>query len=153
MSDADLLRRAADLLDRLSAAITPGPWHLDAVYTIEQGCRCLSCWETWAWGVREVDGPEGPDQCSAAIHVGHGDAEWMATLGPQVAAPLAAWLRTEADCHDTIAAARQHVPELVAAIEENATGKPAPRRELQVAISTVDAAVQVARVILREVAA
>ena len=76
--------------------------------------------------------------------------EWAALLTPQVAAPLAAWLRAEADCAESIATAVVEMPKLMDAIEENLTREPSRGHQLQVSISTTDQAVAFARSILQE---
>lgn len=64
---AELLRRAADLIERCAADpdLTPGPW-------------------------LRAPPPDLPAEDRAHWR-------WTALLGPQVAAPLAAWLRDHAD--------------------------------------------------------
>lgn len=94
---ADLLRAAADKLDRLTEAATNGPWHLDSHSELEKGCRCLSCWDKpWAYEVREIDGPDSPDGCFYNMHIGQDDATYIANMGPQIAPLIAQILRNSA---------------------------------------------------------
>lgn len=102
---SDVLRRAAEKLDQLATAATSGPWRTADVEGIlyvasaRSGpvtmgidapvCGCLPDCDTGGVAM-ERDESEG----------GRADADWMAALGPQVAAPLAAWLRTTAADHD-----------------------------------------------------
>jgi hypothetical protein len=94
LDPAERLRRAADELARRAAAATPGPWRpeyaigttrVQAVFIDcpdEQTCENVDCYD----GTQGIGGFDAPT-----------DNEWALLLGPQVAAPLAAWLRAEAD--------------------------------------------------------
>lgn len=86
-SPSALLRRAATRVEELAAAATPGPW-----VSVE------SYFEEWL-----VDSPSSNiANESSCGGIEKGDAEWMALAGPQVAAPLAAWLRAEADLAEVV---------------------------------------------------
>ena len=84
------LRAAADLIEQRASAASPGPW------------RAVE----WYAGSLEVVDRAGAGIAteSSTGDVKMSDARWMAMLGPQVAAPLAAWLRAEADDADLIVA-------------------------------------------------
>ena len=87
---AELLRRAADRIEQLAAEAKPGPWIRDTGIDHQGGEVLLvsSANVTDQFPVvAEMGGTAVIDQRNAA---------WIATLGPQVAAPLAAWLREEA---------------------------------------------------------
>jgi uncharacterized protein YfdQ (DUF2303 family) len=75
---AELLRRAATKLEELAADTTRGPWDVEHDYS---GVVADSDYG----GTVSIGGFDRP-----------GDNEWAATMGPQIAAPLAAWLRAEA---------------------------------------------------------
>ncbi len=102
-SSADLLRRAADRLDQLATAATGERWEASAKYP-----------EAWTVEARWPPLPPPPRRGvrnpperhhtvveeSGDGDVPEHDARYIAAMGPQVAAPLAAWLRTEADKAD-----------------------------------------------------
>ncbi|RBY91103.1 hypothetical protein [Blastococcus sp. TF02A-30] len=81
MSDAELLREAADRLTALAARTTPGNWRL--------GGLLASRPEVIA--ARADGGTEHVAEARAA------SAAWITALSPAVAAPLAAVLRAAAD--------------------------------------------------------
>lgn len=76
--------------------------------------------------------------------------EWAALLSLPVAAPLAAWLRAEANCLDSTADVAEHMPKLMDAIEENLTRKPARGHEVRISMSTATDAIAFAKAILGE---
>ena len=80
MTDADLLREAADRLERLAVHSTPGDWRTTGLLASRP--------EVVA--VRPDGGTEHVAEARAA------SAAWITALSPAVAAPLAAWLRAEA---------------------------------------------------------
>ena len=80
MTDADLLRDAADRLERLAARTTPGDWRTTGLLASRP--------EVVA--VRPDGGSEHVAEARAA------SAAWITALSPAVAGPLAAWLRAEA---------------------------------------------------------
>jgi hypothetical protein len=90
--DLDAIRARAD-------AATPGPWTVESLHRPQPGCRCLSCVEDepWAYGLREVDGPESPERCIHPVHVAQADAEFIAHARIGVPALVAevSRLRTE----------------------------------------------------------
>lgn len=100
MTPAEELRAAAAKLREMAAAAdTPGhPWKAKPLFRPLPGCRCLSCEEDkpWAWEIDVVDGPDNED-CFHPMHIGQGDAAWIALMGPQRAEPLAAWLEATAE--------------------------------------------------------
>ncbi len=89
------LRLAADLLEQRAAAATPGPWRYANPDEIDDLCAGPARMDQpGAFGLNgEWVAECGPDADD--------DALWIAMLGPQVAAPLAAWLRAEAVVGDT----------------------------------------------------
>lgn len=109
---ADLLRRAADLIEAAVLEVSVTGYHYA--------------------GVRQIG------------------EEWAALLTPQVAAPLAAWLRAEAACMDSTADVTEHLPRILDSIEESMTGKPAHGHELRVSISTATEATALATAIVGE---
>lgn len=90
---AALLRRAADRVDALAEAASGTRW-----WTVLDDGRGLVYADTPRW-----PGETGMGHLAVAYESNRGDiseedATWMGVLGPQIAAPLAAWLRAEADC-------------------------------------------------------
>ena len=100
----DQLRRAADRLDQLAAEATPGPWRAVENYP--------DAWIVCSGQVDVAREAGGGD-------IEPGDAQWIATLGPQVAAKLAAWLRWEAARLDAIERKHPALPR----VPENAPTK------------------------------
>ncbi|GEL19310.1 hypothetical protein [Pseudonocardia asaccharolytica] len=116
---AEVLRRAADLIEQRAAKATPGPWRVR--YTDRYG---------WPIDMHADDDDEGTLTLVAGtalprangrdpghyesqhiiatsepsdLYPGmeqfaelHGNHEWIATMSPQIARPLAAWLRLTA---------------------------------------------------------
>jgi hypothetical protein len=80
VTDADLLREAADRLQRLAARSTRGDWRTTGLLASRP--------EVVA--VRPDGGTEHVAEARAA------SAAWITALSPAVAGPLGAWLRTEA---------------------------------------------------------
>lgn len=81
MSSADELRAAADRLDELAGAATPGPWSVGSVNPTTNG--------SWFGNMDpEVPGPVGDAYLT--------DAAYIATLSPEVGKALAATLRAVA---------------------------------------------------------
>jgi hypothetical protein len=80
VTDADLLREAADRLERLAARTTAGDWRTSGLLASRP--------EVVAH--RPDGGTEHVAEARAA------SAAWITALSPAVAAPLAAWLRAEA---------------------------------------------------------
>lgn len=104
MNPAEVLRAAADRIDQLAAATTPGPWRtadVEGIFYIASANHGPVTMDN--------DGPvctcSGPDENGGVAierdesEGGRGDADWMVALGPQVAPQLSAWLRAEADAH------------------------------------------------------
>lgn len=108
---ADLLRRAADLIEGTAADLSPHRFY---------------------YGDTEAE------------------ARWAAMFDPQIAPPLAAWLRAEAACIDSTADVTEHMPRVLEGIEENVTGRPSRRYGVRVSMSTASEAVALARAILGE---
>lgn len=122
---ADLLRRAADLIERRAAEAT-----FDRYEAVE---NYPGCWQVHAVGPDLRPPPHkgirNPQQGRFSVaedsqegDIREGDAHWMAMMGPQVAVPLAAWLRKEAVSEDAVAAfvvaeGRTDDPAMIAATE------------------------------------
>ena len=98
MTGADLLREAADRLERLAARSTPGDWRTTGLLATRP--------EVVAF--RPDDGTEHVAEARAA------SAGWITALSPAVAAPLAAWLRAEAEHADPATAALELARVLIA---------------------------------------
>ena len=94
---ADLLRRAADRVEQLAAKASHNvcpDWVYGAVRHIARNCD-ITCTHTGFGAVAPpADGlnHDGWDR--------YDDSPWISALGPQVAAPLAAWLRLTADAYN-----------------------------------------------------
>ena len=80
MSDADVLRAAADRLERLAARTTPGDWRTAGLLASRPEVVAHR--------------PDGGTEHVAEARAG--SAAWITALSPDVAAPLAGWLRAEA---------------------------------------------------------
>lgn len=87
-SPAELLERAADLIEEYAADATPGPWFYNGRITFHSGGHML---ET-------EDRSATREQRSAALGDvdKQGDACWIVTLNPVIAAPLVELLRDAA---------------------------------------------------------
>jgi hypothetical protein len=81
VTDADVLRAAADRLERLAARTTAGDWRITGLLASRP--------EVVAH--RPDGGTEHVAEARSA------SAAWITALSPAVAAPLAAWLRLEAE--------------------------------------------------------
>jgi hypothetical protein len=81
VTDGDVLRAAADRLERLAARSTPGDWRTAGLLASRP--------EVVAH--RPDGGTEHVAEARAA------SAAWITALSPAVAVPLAGWLRAEAD--------------------------------------------------------
>jgi hypothetical protein len=79
--DGSLLRTAADRLERLAARSTPGDWRLGGLLATRPEVIAHAA--------------DGGTEHVAEARARTG--EWITALSPEVAAPLAAWLRTAAD--------------------------------------------------------
>lgn len=90
-SAADTLRAAADRLQSLADAATPGPWEWRTVRDIDELTHPqeISGWPVHPLNVMKAGHEDWPP--------GDADKAWTATFSPTVAAPLVEWLRTEAD--------------------------------------------------------
>lgn len=100
-SPAERLRRAADVLEQTAAAATPGPWQpeyalatrrVKAVFVECDGDDCG----------HDLYGHADGTCAIGAMHT-HDDNQWAILAGPQLAAPLAGWLRDAADLADVSA--------------------------------------------------
>lgn len=91
-----LLRQAADKLGRLADASTSGPWV--AEYSGETG-DCVIPHD--AQSTREY-------VCRTQLYHRTADAEWIATMHPGIAAPLAELLRHVADDSEYFATVAEH---------------------------------------------
>lgn len=91
---AELLRRAADLIEQRAKTATNGPWRWDTFRDIDE--------LTHPMGIGGM--PVHPLNVLKVSHedwpANDADKEWIAMLSPVIAAPLAAWLRIEADMAD-----------------------------------------------------
>ena len=96
---AERLRRAADLVEQRAAAASGPRWKPEYGYghTTVQAVECDGdgCGHD-SYG--HVDGT-----CAIGAMHADGDNQWAILAGPQVAPPLAAWLRAEADDAELIA--------------------------------------------------
>jgi hypothetical protein len=89
VTDADLLREAADRLERLAVRTTAGDWRT--------GGLLASRPEVIAHG------PDGGTEHVAEARAGTG--AWITALSPAVAGPLVSWLRSAAERPDPAATA------------------------------------------------
>ena len=80
MSDADVLRAAADRIERLAARATPGDWRTTGLLASRPEVVAHR--------------PDGATEHVAEARAA--SAAWITALSPAVAAPLAGWLRAEA---------------------------------------------------------
>jgi hypothetical protein len=81
VDDAELLRTAADRLERLAGRATPGDWRIGGLLA-----------------TRPEVIAHGPDGSTRHVAEARADsARWIAALSPAVAESLAAWLRAAAD--------------------------------------------------------
>ena len=80
MDDAELLRTAADRLERAARRATPGDWRIGGLLA-----------------TRPEVVAHGADGSTRHVAEARADsARWIAALSPAVAEPLAAWLRAAA---------------------------------------------------------
>ena len=81
MTEADLLRTAADRLEALAARSTPGDWRVSGLLATRPEVVAHA--------------PDGDTEhvAEARAH----SAAWITALSPAVAGPLAAWLRSAAE--------------------------------------------------------
>lgn len=87
---ATVLRSAADTLDKHAARATPGPWEIEYTYYGDKAQAVfVGCDDDHPDGYDGTRGIGGFDS--------DGDNRWAVLTGPQIAAPLAAWLRSHAD--------------------------------------------------------
>lgn len=94
---AALLRHAADLVDEVARNATPGSWNGHTpTEALPSGVVYGGPWEhgyrtgtVMAW-CEEAVTEYGGEPSTA-------DLEWLCLMSPHIAAPLAAWLRAEAD--------------------------------------------------------
>lgn len=103
---ADLLRRAAAAVEQLAAGATPEPW----VWTWREDWGCGE-WHTVTSSATDFDVATGGYEGGGVER--EEDAKWITTLGPQVAAPLAAWLRAEAQIAEAIDRRPDPIAEMV----------------------------------------
>lgn len=104
MTAADRLRQAADKLEQRATAATRGPWRMSDVegifYVVSPSHGPVTM---------DLDNPvcdydrEGVAIERTEDEGGRADGEWMALMNPTIAAPLAAWLRAEAEQEAAIA--------------------------------------------------
>ena len=89
MTDAAVLRAAADRLAALAARTTPGDWQTRGLLATRPAVVAV--------------GPDGGTQHVAEARAG--TAAWITALSPAVADPLCAWLRAAAEADPVPAAA------------------------------------------------
>jgi hypothetical protein len=90
-----LLRAAADRLEALAAASTPGDWRIGGLLATRP--EVIAHRET----------PEANGSTEHVAEARAGSAAWISALSPVVGAPLAAWLRAAAETDpDAVAVAR-----------------------------------------------
>ena len=90
MDDRALLRTAADRLEALAARTTAGDWRTGGLLASRP----------------EVIAHRADGSTEHVAETRAGTAAWITALSPDVAAPLAAWLRTEAGTDPVSAEAR-----------------------------------------------
>ena len=78
---ADVLRIAAERLESLAAASTPGDWRPAGLLATRP----------------EVVAVRGDGTTEHVAEARAGSATWIVTLSPAIAGPLAAWLRSAAE--------------------------------------------------------
>jgi hypothetical protein len=85
----EVLRTAATVLRELAAEATPGPWEIEWTYDAQTPQAVFRM---------HPEHPDDPDLSGALgiMDENPADNAWVATLGPQVAQPLAAWLECAA---------------------------------------------------------
>lgn len=83
MTDADLLRAAADRLEALAARTTAGEWRLSGLLATRPEVKA-----------HRDEGTEHVAEARA------GTGAWITALSPALAGPLAAWLRAAAEAPD-----------------------------------------------------
>jgi hypothetical protein len=84
MSAAETLRQAADLIEQIAANTPAGPWR-----DVQDG-----------WCIRSEPSPDRTSWRTVCDGPNPFARRWITTMGPQVAGPLAAWLRAEAESDD-----------------------------------------------------
>jgi hypothetical protein len=103
---AERLRAAADLIEQTAAQATPGPWQpeyalvsrqVQAVFVDCPGEDCLH--DRFA----HADGT-----CAIGSFEADGDNRWAILTNPNLAAPLAAWLRERASYSDAVGFCNDH---------------------------------------------
>lgn len=143
---AAVLRRAAEKMRGLAQRATDGPWTASPVYSPDASATS---------GVYSYAHPTGTVLsevvASGRIKQGYGgirhpgNAVYIAAMHPGVALLIAAWLEAEADAHSGGMAASNA---LAGYISEAGAGE----FQVQVAVSTLDQALAVARAFLGEAA-
>lgn len=147
MSAVDTLRRAAARLRERGSAATPPPWGFGR---IQEETRLPP------WFVEINGGPvddAGYLTCGVAswaedddgLRLSQPDGDWITTVHPGLAGPLAAWLDGEADICERVPVLVEHVPKVLDSLAGRPTGA-----QLPVRMSTMDRALAVARVLLGE---
>lgn len=126
---AETLRRAAEMMRAAANLATAGPY-----VVIPTGGHVEIFGRDHFWVAQA-----GCDETTQAHH----DARYIAAMHPGVALAVAAWLQAEADAHDSGMAASNA---LAGYLEEAGAGE----HHVQVAVSTLDQALAVARIFLRE---
>jgi hypothetical protein len=84
----EVIRAAADRLEKLALEASPGPWEIEYTYSGKTPQAVFRM---------DPDYPDDPDfSLSLGAMEAPADNEWIATLSPAVAEPLVAWLRATA---------------------------------------------------------
>jgi len=100
---ADKLRRAADLLRQRAAAATPGPWTVTGQGpgpdSVNRGCGQVWTTNPDLYG-GDIAEPSG-DCYPRSGYSPRDDMTWIATVGPDVGAGMAAALDRHAEDHST----------------------------------------------------
>ncbi len=99
MDDDDLLRTAADRLERLAGRTTPGEWRLAGLLASRPEVLAHR--------------PDGSTEHVAEARAS--SAGWIAVMSPAVAGPLATWLRAAAERRPADAAAERRPADAAAA--------------------------------------
>lgn len=99
MTPAELLREAANRIERTAADTTPGPWFADEddnCWTLHGYFEDPLTWDGFVGATKQILKAPKRNTPYAEYWPEQGDADWITTMHPGIAAPLAAWLRAEA---------------------------------------------------------
>lgn len=140
MSDTETLRRGAEKLRGLATAATLGPWR-----ATPYGDGPTQSWYVTGRHTLITTGlhEDLDDAELVAIEHDRTDAEYIAAVNPAAGLLLADWLDAEADAHDSGMAVSE-------TLRDMASKAGAGEHHIQVAASTLDQALAVARALLGE---